>query len=151
MKNKKMKSALIFLNGYYDTRHLDFYRQEMGTAVENGSPLICADGGIRIFDELNRCGGLPLVPDVLIGDMDSGPNRGDKSLPTSKTDRPRVGWEDRQRLHRWAARCGLRVGSIRMPTYHHLWRVTASGSIRNRPVSWQLKTDAFWTLSRVQR
>ena len=79
-----MKSALIFLNGYYDTRHLDFYRQEIGTAVENGSPLICADGGIRIFDELNRCGEMPLVPDVLIGDMDSVPNRGDKPLLQAK-------------------------------------------------------------------
>ena len=79
-----MKLALIFLNGYYDTRHLDFYRQEIVTAVENGSPLICADGGIRIFDELNRCGEMPLVPDVLIGDMDSVPNRGDKPLVQAK-------------------------------------------------------------------
>ncbi len=66
-----MKSALIFLNGYYDTRHLDFYRQEIITARENRFPLICADGGIRIFDELNRREDMPLVPDVLIGDMDS--------------------------------------------------------------------------------
>ncbi len=75
-----MKSGLIFLNGYYDTRHSDFYRQEIVTAVENGSPLICADGGIRIFDKLNRCGEMPLVPDVLIGDMDSVPDRGSKPL-----------------------------------------------------------------------
>lgn len=66
-----MKSALIFLNGYYDTRYLDFYRQEIVNAVENGSPLICADGGIRIFDELNRHAGTCLVPDILIGDLDS--------------------------------------------------------------------------------
>ena len=66
-----MKLALIFLNGYYDTRYLDFYRQEIVTAVENGSPLICADGGIRIFDALNQHGETLLVPDVLIGDMDS--------------------------------------------------------------------------------
>ena len=66
-----MKSVLIFLNGYYDTRHLDFYRQEIETALESRSPLICADGGIRIFDALNRHGKTPLVPDVLIGDMDS--------------------------------------------------------------------------------
>ena len=79
-----MKSALIFLNGYYDTRHLDFYRQEIVTAVENGSPLICADGGIRIFDALNRCGEMPLVPDVLIGDMDSVPNRGYKPILQAK-------------------------------------------------------------------
>ena len=67
-----MRAALIFLNGYYDTRHLDFYRQEIGNAVANRFPTICADGGIRIFDILNRCGGAPLIPDVLIGDMDSG-------------------------------------------------------------------------------
>ena len=84
MENKRMKSALIFLNGYYDTRHLDFYRQEIVTAVENGSPLICADGGIGIFDELNRCGEMPLVPDVLIGDMDSVADRGYKPLLQAK-------------------------------------------------------------------
>ena len=66
-----MKTAFIFLNGYYDTRHLDFYRQEIVTALENRFPLICADGGIRIFDDLNRDTGTTLVPDVLIGDMDS--------------------------------------------------------------------------------
>ena len=66
-----MKSALIFLNGYYDTRHLGFYRHEIVTAAENRSPLICADGGIWIFDELNRDGDIHLVPDILIGDMDS--------------------------------------------------------------------------------
>ena len=66
-----MKSGLIFLNGYYDMRHLDFYRQEIVTAVKNRSPVICADGGIRIFDELNQDADTMLVPDVLIGDMDS--------------------------------------------------------------------------------
>lgn len=66
-----MKAALIFLNGYYDTRHLDFYRQEIETAAANGFPLICADGGIRIFDEVHRHSETPIVPDVLIGDMDS--------------------------------------------------------------------------------
>ena len=66
-----MKSALIFLNGYYDTQHLGFYRHEIVAAAEKRSPLICADGGIRIFDELNRDGDIHLVPDILIGDMDS--------------------------------------------------------------------------------
>ena len=66
-----MKPALIFLNGYYDKRHLDFYRQEIENALESHSPLICADGGIRIFDVLNQRGNTPFVPDVLIGDMDS--------------------------------------------------------------------------------
>ncbi|MXV76011.1 hypothetical protein F4Z99_17275 [Candidatus Poribacteria bacterium] len=79
-----MKSALIFLNGYYDTRHLDFYRQEIVTAVEDRLPLICADGGICIFEELNRGVDTPLVPDILIGDMDSVAGQGYKSLPQAK-------------------------------------------------------------------
>ena len=79
-----MKAALIFLNGYYDTRYPDFYRQEIEIAVKNGFPLICADGGIRIFDELNQRADTPLVPDVLIGDMDSVTHRGSKPLPQAK-------------------------------------------------------------------
>ncbi|MCE2414877.1 thiamine pyrophosphokinase [Candidatus Poribacteria bacterium] len=79
-----MKAALIFLNGYYDTRYHDFYRQEIEVAVENGFPLICADGGIRIFDELNRDTDRSLIPDVLIGDMDSIPHRGSKPLTQAK-------------------------------------------------------------------
>ena len=79
-----MKTALIFLNGYYDTRHLDFYRQEIVTALENRFPLICADGGIRIFGDLNQDGDTTLVPDVLIGDMDSVADRGFKPLPQAK-------------------------------------------------------------------
>ena len=66
-----MKPALIFLNGYYDTQHLNFYRQEIENAMEHGFPVICADGGIRIFDTLNQRGGTQLIADVLIGDMDS--------------------------------------------------------------------------------
>jgi thiamine pyrophosphokinase len=66
-----MTTALIFLNGYYDTRHLDFYRQEIEYAVKKGYPLICADGGIRIFDKLNQHKGDTLTPDILIGDLDS--------------------------------------------------------------------------------
>ena len=66
-----MKAATIFLNGYYDTRHLDFYQQEVVCGVNNSYPLICADGGIRIFDLLNKDAIKPIIPDVLIGDMDS--------------------------------------------------------------------------------
>jgi thiamine pyrophosphokinase len=97
-KIKKMKSALIFLNGYYDTRHLDFYRQEIETALESCSPLICADGGIRIFDDLNQDGGTTLAPDVLIGDMDSVVEEATKAKQTvqewiGKTDKD---WTDGQ-------------------------------------------------------
>ena len=85
-----VRPALIFLNGYYNTRHLDFYRQEIETAVENGFPLICADGGIRIFDELNRDTDMSLIPDVLIGDMDSVPHRGYKPLPQEEQTFPQA-------------------------------------------------------------
>lgn len=66
-----MKTATIFLNGYYDSRYLNFYRQEIVCAVNNNYPLICADGGIRIFDILNNDERIPIIPDVHIGDMDS--------------------------------------------------------------------------------
>ena len=107
-----MKAALIFLNGYYDLRALDFYRSEIESAIENRFPLICADGGIRIFDALNRHGDLPVVPDIHIGDMDSVPHREDKPLLTSEKDHSGVDWTDGQRLDRWPTRCGLRLGGI---------------------------------------
>ena len=66
-----MKTALIFLNGYYDTDQLDFYRKEIEIAVKNNYTLICADGGIRLFDLLNHDERNPIIPDILIGDMDS--------------------------------------------------------------------------------
>ena len=66
-----MKPALIFLNGYYDFRNLDFYQQEIETGIGNGAIIICADGGLRIFDELNKIDDIHLLPDILIGDLDS--------------------------------------------------------------------------------
>ena len=66
-----MKSALIFLNGHYDLRYPQFYRGALTWAVENRHPLICADGGLRLFTELNQTSEIPIFPDVLIGDLDS--------------------------------------------------------------------------------
>ena len=66
-----MKSALIFLNGHYDLRYPQFYKEALTWAAENGYPLICADGGIRLFTELNQTNDTPILPDVLIGDLDS--------------------------------------------------------------------------------
>ena len=77
-----MKASLIFLNGYYDLRYLDFYRSEIERAVENRFPLICADGGIHIFDALNRQAKTPIVPDVHVGDMDSVRDGGTKAKQT---------------------------------------------------------------------
>lgn len=66
-----MKSALIFLNGHYDLRYPQFYKEALTWATENRYPLICADGGIRLFTELNQSSDVPIFPDVLIGDLDS--------------------------------------------------------------------------------
>lgn len=43
----------------------------MTRAVEHSHPVICADGGLRIFTELNRICATEVFPDVLIGDLDS--------------------------------------------------------------------------------
>ena len=66
-----MKSALIFLNGHYDLRYPQFYKEALTWAVENRHPLICADGGLRLFTELNQTSDTPIFPNVLIGDLDS--------------------------------------------------------------------------------
>ena len=66
-----MKSVLIFLNGHYDLRYPEFYKRALTWAAENSYPLICADGGIRLFTELNRTSEVQLFPNVLIGDLDS--------------------------------------------------------------------------------
>ena len=66
-----MKSALIFLNGHYDLRYPQFYREVLTWAVENRHPLICADGGLRLFTELNQISDSPIFPNALIGDLDS--------------------------------------------------------------------------------
>ena len=66
-----MKSALIFLNGHYDLRYPQFYEAALTWAAENSHPLICADGGIRLFTELNQTSKVQFCPNVLIGDLDS--------------------------------------------------------------------------------
>ena len=66
-----MKPALIFLNGHYDLRYPQFYLEELAWAVKNRHPLICADGGIRLFTKLNEVNESQIFPTVLIGDLDS--------------------------------------------------------------------------------
>ena len=66
-----MKSALIFLNGHYDLRYPQFYKEALTWALQNSHPLICADGGLRLFTELNQTNEMPILPNVLIGDLDS--------------------------------------------------------------------------------
>ncbi|MDE0298675.1 MAG: hypothetical protein OXN17_08595 [Candidatus Poribacteria bacterium] len=66
-----MKLALIFLNGYYDLRQPEFYKTEIEWGLDHDYPLICADGGIRLFHELNQSLGDRYSPNLLIGDLDS--------------------------------------------------------------------------------
>ena len=63
-----MKTASIFLNGYYNFDQIRFYRNEIESAFTQNIPLICVDGGIHIFQTCD------LVPTVLIGDLDSMPD-----------------------------------------------------------------------------
>jgi thiamine pyrophosphokinase len=63
-----MKTASIFLNGYYNFDQIRFYRNEIESALTQNIPLICVDGGIHIFQMCD------LVPTVLIGDLDSMPD-----------------------------------------------------------------------------
>ncbi|MCG9127919.1 thiamine diphosphokinase [Candidatus Poribacteria bacterium] len=69
-----MKTALIFLNGFYDYSHLTFYRKEIEKGIENDRYLICADGGLQLFDKLNEIDKINMKPDILIGDLDSVDN-----------------------------------------------------------------------------
>lgn len=75
-----MKSALIFLNGQYDLRYPRFYREALAWAIENGHPLICADGGLRLFTELNQTDEAQVFPNVVIGDLDSLEGMSDNTI-----------------------------------------------------------------------
>ena len=66
-----MKPALIFLNGNYDFRYPEFYRQEIEWGLENRYPLICADAGLQFFHNVNQTYRTQFAPTVLIGDFDS--------------------------------------------------------------------------------
>lgn len=62
--------AYIFLNGFYDYRYVSFYKKQIESA-DDGTVSICADGGIKIFEEINDQFNVQLYPDVLLGDGDS--------------------------------------------------------------------------------
>jgi thiamine pyrophosphokinase len=55
-----MKSCVLFLHGRYQSRDFPFYRR-----LCRGRVTVAVDGGYRFFRRAN------LVPDVLIGDLDS--------------------------------------------------------------------------------
>ena len=66
-----MKPALIFLNGNYDSRYPEFYKQQIEWGLVNKYPLICADAGLQFFHNVNQTYGTQFAPTVLTGDLDS--------------------------------------------------------------------------------
>ena len=66
-----MKPALIFLNGNYDFRYPEFYKQQIEWGLANKYPLICADAGLQFFHNVNQTYGTQFAPTVLVGDLDS--------------------------------------------------------------------------------
>jgi len=63
-----VKSFIIFTHGAYRTEHLNFYRKLCRSKIK-----IAVDGGLRFFLKTH------IIPDLLIGDLDSLP-RGPKDL-----------------------------------------------------------------------
>jgi len=62
--------ANIFLNGFYDFRYISFYKEKLD-AIDDNTKLLCADGGMKIFEKINKKFDTQIYPDVLLGDMDS--------------------------------------------------------------------------------
>jgi len=73
---KKMPSqtACMLLGGFYDDRYYEFYRQQIEDAKANKHLLICANGGLAIFQILNECFDTVFFPNIVIGDLDSVDN-----------------------------------------------------------------------------
>ncbi|HIE25663.1 TPA: hypothetical protein EYP66_00070 [Candidatus Poribacteria bacterium] len=71
MKKTPLQTAFVFLSGFYDDRYYDFYKRQIENARANKHLLICADGGLRIFQILNEHFDTTLFPDIVIGDLDS--------------------------------------------------------------------------------
>ena len=67
-----LKTALVFLGGFYDERYYEFYRRQIEYARAHKHFLICADGGMNIFQVVNERFSVEFCPDVVIGDLDSG-------------------------------------------------------------------------------
>ena len=70
-KKTSLRTAFVFLGGFYDDRYYDFYRQQIEDAKANKHLLICADGGLAIFQSLNEYFDTTFFPDIVIGDLDS--------------------------------------------------------------------------------
>jgi len=71
MKKAPLQTAFIFLSGFYDDQHYGFYRRQIENAKASKHLLICANGGLAIFQILNKYFDVTFSPDVVIGDLDS--------------------------------------------------------------------------------
>ncbi len=70
-RSKTLKSALVFLGGFYDKRYYKFYKRQIEEARARKDFLICADGGLNIFQIVNEQFSVDFCPDAVIGDLDS--------------------------------------------------------------------------------
>ena len=68
-----MKNFVVFTHGVYRTAHLDFYRKLCRSSIK-----IAVNGGLRFFLKAH------IVPDLLIGDLDSLKNVRKASLRHTK-------------------------------------------------------------------
>jgi len=66
-----LKTALVFLGGFYDERYYEFYKRRIEDARAYNDFLISADGGLNIFQLVNKQFNVEFCPDVVIGDLDS--------------------------------------------------------------------------------
>lgn len=62
--------AYIFLNGFYDSRYISFYKKQLDLA-DDETVLLCANGGIKIFEKINTQFNANFYPHLLLGDGDS--------------------------------------------------------------------------------
>ena len=129
-----MKLALIFLNGYYDLRYPEFYKAEIEWGLNHGYPLICADGGIRLFHELNQSLGEQRSPDILIGDLDSCEPYMDKFAGSTM-----------QVVDEWAGKIDKDYTDGQLAVTHAIYECDASGIIiyGGLPRADEYETDHF--------
>ena len=70
-KKTPLRTACVFLSGFYDDRYYNFYKQQIEDAKANKYLLICANGGLTIFQTLNEYFDTVFFPNIVIGDLDS--------------------------------------------------------------------------------
>ena len=79
-----MKSALIFLNGHYDLRYPQFYKESPDVGGGKQSTHSSALTEVSAYSsELNQTIDTPIFPNVLIGDLDSRRGNAERMLLNS--------------------------------------------------------------------